>query len=289
LPEHDGMPDTPPFASLTTELEPYFDLPSTQVPTHLLEKFNAYLRGRFPPSTEVPGAPLGGTRLLRSSPQWDDLSSEQRRQVAQDWDYEHDPAAASVRERAAQLSEQHFQLTATIFEIEEKITTLDRKPSPTSGDYVLKQHELEVYRKERDRLLEERDRLEDGQTAEAPVPSAPETFRERIRRIAAAPHRGRKPEIIRNVVEEILVEAKARQPGFDKTQIPGQTNSLLALCKELDSVLFNISSRTFQDYVKGHLRRKRPDPEALCSFTGQGDNPWPSLFPEIYRYLPDHE
>ena len=108
-----------------------------------------------------------------------------------------------------------------------------------------------------------------------------ERLQQSITEIANSLVRGQKPESIRMAVRAILECVSELDPELNIDALPGTAGHLLELCRRLAPELFNIVTRTFQDYLKGHLRKYTD--KKLCRFTGKGESPWPQIFPEAFE------
>ncbi len=113
-------------------------------------------------------------------------------------------------------------------------------------------------------------------------PSTPyEDLLRHLNQKASSVYHGKKPEKMREAVTLILDFAKEQKPDLDYKVLPGRNAALLELCQRLCPRLFEVSPRTFHNYLKGDPRKYRD--KKICSFTGRGENPWPEIFPDAYK------
>ncbi len=138
------------FEALTWVLEPWFDA--------LLKDIPAEVRARI-------------LREIRPIP-WDELSPEQRRAWAYQWDYKHDPAMEDERNRQWEFFVKHEEL-------QEKILEWEAMETRTAGDLASKEKRLAELRSELHRMdfafqsvageyVPPRPELPDGDEADTP-------------------------------------------------------------------------------------------------------------------------
>jgi hypothetical protein len=137
------------FLSLADALEPWFDVDLKALPITL----QTWVEREFQLVT------------------WDQLSAEQRRYLAAQWDQEHDPALEAERKRS-------WDLVCRISDIERQIERWDLVPAPTASDLDVKERKQAELRAE----LAKVQALQRGGRGRAEESEDPGERRSRIRR-----------------------------------------------------------------------------------------------------------
>lgn len=163
------------FQSLSLALEDWFDLALDSLPDELAKRVQSDL---FP----LP---------------WDEMSSQQRRAAAEQWDYQHDPAT----EYSRRWWWNHFVEKETI---SRNIDEWERIPTLSARDLALKERKLAELRQQ---LGEIRTREENMQTADSP--SAPSTDK-----IAKPTENSESVEIGRPQVPDCLTNPPSNQDDW---------------------------------------------------------------------------